>query len=119
MRTHGAPPAQVPTPRRGGPSKLAKLEPLKTKRPKRRLWVRLLKWFAMLSFLGLLLGVATIAIVFWMYGRDPKLPDGDQILKQLSEYKPKQVTTILDTNDQRIGELFTERRTYVPIEKIP
>ncbi len=91
----------------------------KPAKPRRKLWVRIVKWGALLGVLGLAIGIATIAIVFWMYGRDPKLPDGDQILKQLSAYHPKQVTTILDTNDQRIGEIYEERRTYVPIEKIP
>ncbi len=83
--------------------------------PPRRRWLRVLKWLVMLGILGLGLAIATVAIIFWMYGRDPSLPD----YNKLSDYHPKQVTTILDANDKRIGELFTERRTFVPFEKIP
>ncbi|MBA3456571.1 MAG: PBP1A family penicillin-binding protein [Deltaproteobacteria bacterium] len=81
----------------------------------RRTWLTVLKWGAIVAFSGALLLVATAAFVFWMFGRDPKLPD----YKSLSDYKPKQVTTILDANDRRIGEIYTERRTYVPYEKVP
>lgn len=84
-------------------------------RRRRPLWVRLVKWGAILSVTGLALAVATVAVVFWMFGRDPSLPD----YKRLSDYQPKQVTTILDSNDRRIGELYTERRTFVPYEQVP
>ena len=87
----------------------------KETRPVRRRWVRVVKWCALLGLLGVALMVGTVAIVFWMYGRDPSLPD----YQSLKDYKPKQITTILDSNDRRIGEVFTERRTYVPYEKIP
>ncbi|MEZ4360304.1 MAG: PBP1A family penicillin-binding protein [Kofleriaceae bacterium] len=61
------------------------------------------------------LGVATVAGVFWVYGRDKNLPD----IQKLGDYRPKQVSVILDANGQRIGELFEERRTFVPYEQIP
>jgi penicillin-binding protein 1A len=101
----------APPPKR---QKTAKLPKPETQR-RRWGWLRVLKWLVMLGFLGLCLGVATVAIIFWMYGRDPSLPD----YAKLSDYHPKQVTTILDANDKRIGELFSERRTFVPFEKIP
>ncbi|MGN6106744.1 MAG: penicillin-binding protein 1A [Kofleriaceae bacterium] len=83
--------------------------------PPRRRWVTVVKWLAISAFAGLILLVGTVAFVFWMYGRDPNLPD----YKKLSDYHPKQVTSILDANDRRIGELFEERRTVVPYDKIP
>lgn len=83
-------------------------------KPRRR-WVRVVKWLAILTFSGLLLLVATVAFVFWMYGRDPNLPD----YKKLADYRPRQVTTILDANDNRIGEIYTERRTFVPYTAVP
>jgi len=52
--------------------------------------------------------------VFWMYGRDPSLPD----YAKLSDYRPKQLTQITDSSDRRIGEIFTERRTVVPYDKV-
>src|SRR5262249_14863762 len=89
----------------------------KTKPPKsgqRKKWVTIIKWTGIAALAGTALMTATIAFTFWMYGRDPNLPR----IEKLADYKPKQVTTIVDKNDQRIGEIFTQRRTYVPYEKI-
>jgi len=82
---------------------------------RRPLWVSLVKWGVIAAVTAAALGCATIALVFWMYGRDPRLPN----INRLEDYHPKQVTTILDANDRRIGELFNERRTFVPYSKIP
>jgi penicillin-binding protein 1A len=71
-----------------------------------------------LLLLGLVLaalGAASIATVFWVYGRDKRLPD----IQKLSDYAPKQVTAILDSKGRRVGELFEERRTFVPFDKVP
>ncbi len=76
-------------------------------------WKRILKWTAILTLAGTALMVSAAAVVIWKYSRD--LPDIDK----LSDYKPNQVTVILDDKGQRIGEVFTERRTVVPFEKIP
>jgi len=78
-------------------------------------WLALLKWLVMLSVLGAVLVAGTTAFVFWMYGRDPSLPD----YARLSDYHPKQVVTITDASDHRIGEIFSERRTVVSFEKVP
>ncbi len=87
---------------------------------RRRTWVRVVKWCALLGLLGIVLMVGTVAIVFWMYGRDPNLPSSDQLRETLilAEKNQKQVTAILDSNDRRIGELYAERRTWVPYDKI-
>ncbi|HEX2689798.1 MAG TPA: PBP1A family penicillin-binding protein [Kofleriaceae bacterium] len=68
-----------------------------------------------LSVLGGVVMAGTSAFVFWMYGRDPSLPD----YAKLSDYHPKQVTTITDGSDRRIGEIFSERRTVVAYDKVP
>ena len=78
-------------------------------------WLTIIKWLVILGVAGAALMVATVAFVFWMYGRDPHLPD----YARLSDYHPKQIVAVTDTNDRRIGELFTERRTVVPFEKVP
>ena len=109
-----SPQATVPAKRAATkPSKAGK--PPKQPKAPRKKWVTIVKWsaIAMLAVTALL--AATVAFTFWMYGRDPKLPR----IEKLADYKPKQVTTIVDKNDQRIGEIFTQRRTYVPYEKIP
>lgn len=79
-----------------------------------RRWLTVVKWLAIATLAGIAVLAATIAFVFWMYGRDPNLPN----IQKLSDYQPKQITTILDANDRRIGELG-ERRTFVPYDKIP
>ncbi|HEU4731624.1 MAG TPA: PBP1A family penicillin-binding protein [Kofleriaceae bacterium] len=83
--------------------------------PRRNPWFLLIKWLVIVGFAGAALLAATVAFVFWMYGRDPSLPD----YQRLSDYHPKQVTAITDANDRRIGEIFSERRTVVPFEKVP
>lgn len=83
-------------------------------KPRRR-WLRVVKWMSIAVLASLALAAATIAFVFWLYGRDPNLPN----IESLGDYKPKQVTQILDANDRRIGELFSERRTFVPYDQIP
>jgi penicillin-binding protein 1A len=85
-----------------------------TQRP-RNPWLALIKWIVILGIAGAALMAATAVFVFWMYGRDPNLPD----YARLSDYHPKQVTTITDANDRRIGVLSSERRTLVSYDKIP
>jgi penicillin-binding protein 1A len=78
-------------------------------------WSAVIKWLAILGVAGAALVAATAAFVFWMYGRDPHLPD----YQTLADYHPKQVTVITDGNDRRIGEIYSERRTVVPYDKVP
>lgn len=78
-------------------------------------WLTVIKWLVILGIAGAALVAATVAFVFWMYGRDPALPD----YQRLSDYRPHQVTVITDGNDRRIGEIFSERRTVVGYEKVP
>jgi penicillin-binding protein 1A len=78
-------------------------------------WSAVIKWLAILGVAGAALVAATAAFVFWMYGRDPNLPE----YQTLADYHPKQVTVISDGNDRRIGEIYSERRTVVPYDKVP
>jgi penicillin-binding protein 1A len=96
-----------------GPQKPVK--PAGKDRSPRKKWVTWVKWGAIAALVGTAIMASTVAFTFWMYGRDPNLPR----IEKLADYKPKQVTTIVDKNDQRIGEIFTQRRTYVPYDKIP
>jgi penicillin-binding protein 1A len=76
-------------------------------------WMRLLKWSLASIAVSALLAFAGAAAVIWYYSRE--LPSIDK----LSDYHPKQVTVILDGKGNRIGEIYTERRTVVPYAKIP
>jgi len=100
----------TPTPRRRSTPQLERGVP-----PRRRRLLQILKWGALAALVGTALMAATIAAVFWIYGRDDRLPN----ITKLSDYKPKQVTVILDGEGQRVGEIFDERRRFVPYEKIP
>jgi penicillin-binding protein 1A len=93
---------QPRSPAKGAPKKAGKAAP--PAKPKRALWLRILKWCTIMGFSALVLGVATVAFVFWMYGRDKSLPDP----KSLADIKHRQVTWIVDKNDHRIGTLFGE-----------
>ncbi len=75
-----------------------------------RRWLGRLFWLTLL--LGLL-GFAAVVGIFWHYGKD--LPD----VASLREYNPPQTTRILDRNGELLGEIFNERRTVVPMERIP
>ena len=75
-------------------------------------------WLIRAIKIGVLAGFAGVAIVVGMfayYGSDPKMPN----LSRLDEYRPKQVTRILDRNNVPIGELGAEKRTVVPYSAIP
>lgn len=61
------------------------------------------------------LGVGSLVGVFWWYGRGVEAIDA----KALRDYRPPQVTRIVDRNGTLIGELFRERRTFAPYESIP
>jgi penicillin-binding protein 1A len=112
LRSASAEPATKPATKPAG--KTGK-KPKGAPPPRRRLWVSIVKWTAIAGLAGIALGAATLAFMFWMYGRDPNLPN----IKKLADYKPSQVTVIVDANDRRIGEIYTQRRTVVPYAKIP
>ena len=87
---------------------------------RRPLWLTLLKWGAIVSAASVALLVATVAFVFWMYGRDPNLPD----FESLADYQPRQVIEVLDANGARIGVVYgpdkiKQRRTIVAFDELP
>jgi penicillin-binding protein 1A len=81
----------------------------------KRTALKVLKWGSIAGLAGAALGVSLLAVIFWLYGRDPNLPN----ITSLNDYRPKQVTRIAAGDDTVVGEIFSERRTYVPYEKVP
>ncbi|MBK8590537.1 MAG: transglycosylase domain-containing protein [Sandaracinaceae bacterium] len=75
----------------------------------RRWGARLLK----LALVGLVLGVVTLVGIIAYYSRD--LPD----VASLRAYDPPQITRVVDRRGAVIGELYDERRTVIPIDRIP
>ncbi|MFK7987091.1 MAG: penicillin-binding protein 1A [Sandaracinaceae bacterium] len=60
-----------------------------------------------------MLAVGTVVGAIWHFGRD--LPD----LSHLHDYQPPQVTRVVDRDGELLGESWQERRTVVPLERIP
>lgn len=67
-----------------------------------------------LAIAGALLGLGGLVGLFVYYGRD--LPDVHNLRAQ---WRPPQTTRIYARDGTVLAELFTERRTVVPIEQIP
>ena len=67
------------------------------------------------ALVGVLGGVLGVVGLFWYYGRD--IEEIDQ--QALRDYRPPQVTRVVDRHGVLIGEIYTQRRTFVPYEKIP
>ncbi len=84
-------------------------------RPGLRIVFALLKWGAIAGIAGAAVAATSVALIFWVYGRDPNLPN----IRSLADYHPKQVSRIVAADDTIIGELYTERRTFVPYDEIP
>src|SRR5688572_17040061 len=70
-------------------------------------WLHYLIRAVQAGMVCLIVVVAGFVALFGYYGSDPKMPN----LSRLDEYRPKQVTRILDRNNVPIGELGSEKRT--------
>jgi penicillin-binding protein 1A len=68
-----------------------------------------------LAMLGALAAGAGLVGLFVYFGNDPRLPT----VEKLKDYRPKQVSRVLDRNGVIIGELGAEKRTFVPFDQIP
>ncbi len=85
-----------------------------------RVMKRVLKWSTIISLALTALMAAVIAVTFWIYARDPKLPS----VEKLKNYDPQQVTRIVvagkdPQHPQLLGEIYTQRRTMVKYEDLP
>ncbi|WP_106089863.1 penicillin-binding protein 1A [Enhygromyxa salina] len=67
------------------------------------------------GLLGVLGSVASVVGIFWYYGRD--VAEIDEAA--LRDYRPPQVTRVLDRKGTLIGEIFSQRRTFVAYKDIP
>jgi penicillin-binding protein 1A len=98
------------------------LEPVATapspKRRRRRQtrWVglRLLRWLLLLLS-PFVLGAGALVGVFYYFGHDPSLPSPSGI----GDYRPSQITRVLDRDGNLIGEIGSEHRTVVPYAQLP
>lgn len=85
-------------------------------KPPKRSESRLRRWgrrLGVLILLGATTGLIGAASVLWYYGRD--LPS----ISTLQNYRPPQTTRVVDRHGELIGEVFSERRTVIPMDEIP
>ncbi|MBN2493695.1 MAG: PBP1A family penicillin-binding protein [Deltaproteobacteria bacterium] len=79
-------------------------------------WQRLKRWAVrfVVAVVGMaLLGALAVGGVLWYFSMG--LPEFDS----LADYHPPQVTRMVDRHGRQVAELFDEKRTVVPIERIP
>jgi len=80
---------------------------------------RALKWSAIGGLVLTALVAATVAITFWIYARDARMPS----VAALQNYQPKQVTRIVvpgpGGKNELLGEIYSQRRSVVAYEDVP
>ncbi|MBX3269866.1 MAG: PBP1A family penicillin-binding protein [Sandaracinaceae bacterium] len=99
-----------PTGPRGVPAGRSRTERTQPAGSRAWRWVRRITGALLLLVLA---GVLGIAGVFWYYGRD--LPE----VERLREHRPPQVTRVVDRGGAVLGESWQERRTVVPLARVP
>lgn len=76
---------------------------------------KILGWTVGAALTGVVLGVGSIAGVFWYYGRDIEHVD----VAAIRDYRPPQVTRIVARDGTVLGEIFSQRRTLIRFDEIP
>lgn len=89
----------------------------RTKRVRRTrpLGLRIAAWVVGAGMVLVLLGVLVVAAVIVYYGSDPDLPR----MRSVRDYRPYAVTRVVDRAGALLGEISAERRSVVPLERIP
>lgn len=89
-------------------------EPERLALPSRPLWQKILLFTGIASAVSVVAAVAIVFFVVQHFSRD--LPDVRELEKG---YAPPQVTRVLARDGTLLANLFLERRTVVPIDRIP
>ena len=84
-----------------------------TRKKKRGLLARLLRWMLGLMLVALLAGIGTVGGIYYYLSKD--LPQ----ITSLSEYRPSIITTVYSDDNRKIGEFYKERRIVIPLSDIP
>lgn len=78
-------------------------------------WRKVAAWTAGIGLTGAVLGVGTIAGIFWYHGRNIAHVD----VAAIRDYRPPQVTRIVARDGTLLGEVFKQRRTLIKFDDIP
>ncbi len=81
--------------------------------PQRPRWLRALTVGLALGLFLATLGLSCAAFALWYLSRG--LPEAES----LKAYSPAQTSRIVDRNGELLGEVFAERRSVVPMQRIP
>ena len=76
---------------------------------------RWLRWALFASLSAAALGLVVLVGLFLIFSADPELPRIDAV----ADYRPKVVSKVMSSDGELIGEIYEERRTVVPRDKIP
>lgn len=76
---------------------------------------KILLVLGLVAVFGVVLAIGSVVGVFWWYGRDLREIDEDA----LRNYRPPQVTRILSRDGELIGEIYSQRRTFIAYDEIP
>ena len=87
----------------------------KKKKKSKGSWFRRLVIVAILLLLPVMAGAGALFGIFYYYGNDPAMPS----LGGIGDYRPEQITKVLDRDGKVIGEIGATHRTVVPYAKIP
>jgi penicillin-binding protein 1A len=89
--------------------------PRRRKKSGKRSWLRRLVLLAIILLLPVIAAVGALVGIFIYYGDDPAMPS----LSGIGDYRPDQITKVLDRDGKIIGEIGSTHRTVVPYAKIP
>ena len=83
------------------------------RKPRKNIFMLLIKWCLILAFLGTLAGCAGLAGLYYYLNRDlPKI-------NSLKDYRPSTVTSVYSDDGRKIGEFYKERRIVIPLDQMP
>ena len=99
--------------------KPAKRKPAKRKPAKRKPAKRRRRKAASSSVLPKLIGAALVVGALLALGTYAYFSRDLPSVTALRDYKPPQTTRVYDRNKKVIGEIFAERRTVIPMSKVP
>ncbi len=78
-----------------------------------KLLLKLIKWLFYLTGLGLFLGIAGFAGIYFYFASDlPKI-------STLNDYRPPIITSVYSDDNRKIAEFYEQQRVIIPLSQMP
>jgi penicillin-binding protein 1A len=78
-----------------------------------KILLKLIKWLLGLTFLGIFLGAAGFAGVYFYFARDlPKI-------SSLNDYRPSIISSVYSDDNRKIAEFYEKQRILIPLSEMP